>query len=355
MLHSRLKEQAMEQGKCKICGYEKAEYGYLSEYNQGPHHVNLDTETDTIYRCPVCGIYKVHSSMNFNSFDKSVYNIDVSADQNRQFTVDEFARNKSLLRKSVYELAPKESPSVPLKITKKFAREVFSDSFPTPIDQIFYLVRFLGDNLKYSGDEFEYTDKINALRLLSASSCINDHNLDDIITNAAELDYIKIIDDASLTLTIHGWEKYHELKKGFSNSNNIFMAMKFDKKQMEFINSSLKPVIKKLDYDLLTLPEYTDKENNIDIKLRNSIRDSILLICDLTHRNNGAYFEAGFAEGLGKPVIYICEESSFANQNEKIHFDVAHMEIYQWLDGDEESIDKFKTDIEAKIIATLRT
>jgi nucleoside 2-deoxyribosyltransferase len=99
---------------------------------------------------------------------------------------------------------------------------------------------------------------------------------------------------------------------------------------------------------------YTDKENNIDIKLRNAIRDSALLICDLTHRNNGAYFEAGFAEGLGKPVIYICEQSSFANKADKIHFDIAHMEIYQWKDDDVESINKFKNDMEAKIIAMLR-
>jgi hypothetical protein len=343
-----------EKGECKICDYPQAEWGYQSEHYTGSHHVNFDTDTDTIYECPVCGVYKVHGSMDFNSLDKSNYKIETPVDENWQFSADEFERNKALLRKSVYETAPKVSPGSPLKVTAAFVRDIFSETFPSPIDQIHYVIRFLGDNLKYSGDEFGYSDDINSLRLLSASCCVNNWNLGDIIANAAELNYIKEIDDASLTLTIHGWEKYHELKKAISNSRKIFMAMKFDKDQIEFINSSLKPVIKQLDYDLFTLPQYTDKENNIDIKLRNAIRDSVLLICDLTHRNNGAYFEAGFAEGLGKPVIYICEQSSFDSTKDKIHFDIAHMEIYKWTKGNDESIDKFKNDMEAKIIAMLR-
>ena len=30
-----------------------------------------------------------------------------------------------------------------------------------------------------------------------------------------------------------------------------------------------------------------------------------------THGDPGAYWEAGFAEGLGKPVIYTCEKDDF--------------------------------------------
>ena len=40
------------------------------------------------------------------------------------------------------------------------------------------------------------------------------------------------------------------------------------------------------------------------------IRDAKFVIADLTHDNNGAYWEAGYAEGLGKPVIYICEKET---------------------------------------------
>ena len=53
------------------------------------------------------------------------------------------------------------------------------------------------------------------------------------------------------------------------------------------------------------------KAGLIDDRLRVEIRTSRFLIADLTHENAGAYWEAGFAEGLGKPVIYTCEKSKF--------------------------------------------
>ena len=59
------------------------------------------------------------------------------------------------------------------------------------------------------------------------------------------------------------------------------------------------------------------------------IRTSRFLIADLTHENPGAYWEAGYAEGLGKPVIYTCEKKKFENQV-KTHFDTNHHLTLQW-------------------------
>lgn len=38
------------------------------------------------------------------------------------------------------------------------------------------------------------------------------------------------------------------------------------------------------------------------------IRDSKFVVVDLSHQNNGAYFEEGYAMGLGKPVIQLCKK-----------------------------------------------
>ena len=51
----------------------------------------------------------------------------------------------------------------------------------------------------------------------------------------------------------------------------------------------------------------------IDNVMRVQIRDSAFILADLTDDNLGAYWEAGFAEGLGKPVIYLCEAARFDN------------------------------------------
>src|SRR3546814_6925901 len=60
----------------------------------------------------------------------------------------------------------------------------------------------------------------------------------------------------------------------------------------------------------------------IDNIMRSQIRDAAFVIVDLTHDNSGAYWEAGYAEGLGKPVIYICEKAKF--DKAKTHFDTNH-------------------------------
>lgn len=44
---------------------------------------------------------------------------------------------------------------------------------------------------------------------------------------------------------------------------------------------------------------------NIQARLEVEIRKARFVVAELSHHNNGAYWEAGFARGLGKPVIYM--------------------------------------------------
>jgi nucleoside 2-deoxyribosyltransferase len=78
------------------------------------------------------------------------------------------------------------------------------------------------------------------------------------------------------------------------------------------------------------------------------IRTSRFLIADLTHENRGAYWEAGFAEGLGKPVIYTCEKSKFGVQ--KTHFDTNHHETVVW---EKENLSEAAEKLKVTIRATL--
>ena len=55
------------------------------------------------------------------------------------------------------------------------------------------------------------------------------------------------------------------------------------------------------------------------------------MVCDLSHGNRGAYWEAGFAEGIGRPVIYMCREDVFTTTHEdRPHFDTNHQTIIKW-------------------------
>ena len=77
-------------------------------------------------------------------------------------------------------------------------------------------------------------------------------------------------------------------------------------------------------------------------ELLKHIHDSKFVVADLTHQNNGAYFEEGYAMGLGKPVIQLCKNGV------KLHFDIAQKSMIVWTDeGD--LIARLKRRIEATV------
>ena len=73
--------------------------------------------------------------------------------------------------------------------------------------------------------------------------------------------------------------------------------------------------------------------------------EALFVISDLTHDNHEAYWEAGYAEDLGKPVVYICNKEKFENVG--THFDVNHCTTIAW---STEGSDEFCS----RLIATLR-
>ena len=122
--------------------------------------------------------------------------------------------------------------------------------------------------------------------------------------------------------------------------------MKFNDAELEaLIATSVKPVIKsQLQLDVVDMRDVA-RAGVIDNIMRAQIRDAAFVIVDLTHDNSGAYWEAGFAEGLGKPVIYICEKSKF--EKAQTHFDTNHCTTVQWDNGD-------RALFEQQLVATLR-
>jgi nucleoside 2-deoxyribosyltransferase len=87
----------------------------------------------------------------------------------------------------------------------------------------------------------------------------------------------------------------------------------------------------------------------VDAVIEDEIRRCRFLIADLSDDNAGAYWEAGFAEGLGKPVIYICRSSS-NGEEKKTHFDANHRQTVRW---DLSSLDETATNLKAVIRNTL--
>ena len=122
-----------------------------------------------------------------------------------------------------------------------------------------------------------------------------------------------------------------------------FLAMKFDETEMEeFFSEHIKKVIpKELGYEVMDLKDFHRAGNLIE-NMRNTIERAKFVIADLTHDNNGAYWESGFAEGKGIPVIYICEKKKFDKYG--THFDTRSLMTVLWSMDEPERFEKELTD-----------
>jgi hypothetical protein len=137
-------------------------------------------------------------------------------------------------------------------------------------------------------------------------------------------------------LTPAGWRRYTELSRHYAESRYGFMAMKYGDSELDtIVKDHFATEVRKTDFDLRRLDE-GQPAGLIDDQLRVLIRTSRFLVCDLTHGNKGAYWEAGFAEGLGKPVIYTCRRDVFDDRENPNHphFDTNHMVTVIWESAD---------------------
>lgn len=127
-------------------------------------------------------------------------------------------------------------------------------------------------------------------------------------------------------LTFKGWEEFRRIERGQSVSRHAFMAMPFGEPALEkFVDEVFRPAVLATGFTLKRLDD-EPSAGVIDNRMRVEIRKAKFLIADLTHQNHGAYWEAGYAEGLGKAVIYTCERAAF----KKTHFDTNHCTTVVW-------------------------
>jgi len=161
--------------------------------------------------------------------------------------------------------------------------------------------------------------------------------------------------NACVYLSFAGWDRFDELNKGIGTGTTAFMAMQFNNEELDaVVKNCISPSV---DATGFTLRRIDDPEHQraglIDDRLRVEINAARFMICDLTHNNSGAYWEAGYAEGLGKPVIYTCKKSVFDERAKKgagTHFDTNHHLHILWdTDNLSDTIDRLKACIRATI------
>ncbi|MGA9851491.1 MAG: hypothetical protein WBR15_00955 [Gammaproteobacteria bacterium] len=130
-------------------------------------------------------------------------------------------------------------------------------------------------------------------------------------------------------LTLKGWELYDELTRAKIDSQMGFMAFEFEDVDAESLYKHIyKPAAKEVGFDLYSLID-NHRPGLIDEKLKVELRRAAFIIAEITTRNSNVLWEAGFAEALGKPVIYSCRTDKWDDVR-KYTFDTNHMYTIIW-------------------------
>ena len=306
-----------------------------------------------LFQCDICGIYKISNgpllqiSAGPHKYDSSQWDLNPL----QRAVLSHRIRTKS-------DASPQTESDL-FEITPGVLDPLRSNGIlPSPAVQATNIVRFIGDKVSRSGEAVNqlpayFYATIGALNR-EAAIRLTKELVERQILIADPLGTAVGIDPttgrrfdsfSNINLSLDGWEQYESEKRGQFGGDYGFIAMQFDDIDLDpFVKDVVKPAVKEgTGYDLVDMRDIS-RAGIIDNIMRTQIRDAAFVIVDLTHDNPGAYWEAGYAEGLGKPVIYICEKKKF--EAKKTHFDTNHCTTVPWSKDD----DSFSQEL----IATLR-
>lgn len=148
-----------------------------------------------------------------------------------------------------------------------------------------------------------------------------------------------------VTISPEGWDYLHSLRSKNSESSIGFCAMWFHKSMDLVYDEAIEEAIIDAGYKALRIDKH-DHNNRIDDEIIVMIKQSKFVVADFTDNRGGVYFEAGYALGMGLPVIWTVREDELS----KIHFDTRQYSFVVWNRND---LQKFRSSLKNRIIVTI--
>lgn len=162
-----------------------------------------------------------------------------------------------------------------------------------------------------------YTESINQL-----------HELKEILSHA----------DAPL-------EVQRELRESARRANELFIIMAFRPETQALEEQVLEPAAHAVGLDPVVIND-EEPEDAISEAILSAIRRATLVLCDLSFERPNCYFEAGFAKGAFRRVLYTCRKDHDVRNEPpskyKVHFDVDQFKITWW---DPQNFDSAKIEL----------
>ena len=175
-------------------------------------------------------------------------------------------------------------------------------------------------------DYSEYFD------LLIQSECANLNELRYLLDYLENQNFMKIQPSSTrlnCTLKFAGYERLEAIEKLNYDSTRAFIAMWIHEEMKEVLENGFFPAIRDSGFYPIRIDQ-KEHVNKIDDEIIAEIRRSRFVVADFTHGKDGArggvYYETGFAQGLGIPVIFTCRKNMIG----EVHFDTRQYNHITW-------------------------
>ncbi|SEM40901.1 hypothetical protein SAMN05192583_0087 [Sphingomonas gellani] len=145
-----------------------------------------------------------------------------------------------------------------------------------------------------------------------------------------------------LRLTGRGLSRMDDLDATGAETDQVFVAMWFGDEMSEVYEKGIVPALAEVGYKAFRIDQ-KEHANKIDDEIIAEIRRSRFVVADFTCGTvpgeggavgvprGGVYYEAGFAQGLGMPVIWTVRQDQIG----LVHFDTRQFNHIAWTDADD--------------------
>lgn len=219
----------------------------------------------------------------------------------------------------------------PGTITTELVDQAIAQTPMPVVERAERLLRFLDDDTSQIGEMLEYTHSDPRPRLYSESA--DESEIRFLLDFLAQQGWV--IDDSALgvfavTLTVDGFAHVAQ-QTSAPDSGQAFIAQWFDPSMEPLYQDGIAPGVRAAGYEPVRVDQRPTL-HRIDDQIIAEIRRSRFIVADFTQGDSGArgsvYYEAGFAQGLGLPVIFTCHE----DQIRDLHFDTRQYPHIGWND-----------------------
>lgn len=324
--------------------------------NLNSPHVALSSDPDrdkTVVRCRRCGNFSIASDIpdNWDIGPVPRFLLEKGVKRSDQ------AQGRQSLRKylSVYSRECKESGRraefpVPFNLSQmeRLAETYANTPIPERADR---LLRLLARGTAYPGRSVE----ANAYYDYPAAHAIEPQEFDYYLEYLARAGLIErpagldakisgqspdVEYERETVVTVDGWQR---LSLRGAATRTVFIAMSFAEALEPAYSHGIEPGIREAGYEPMLIKEVEHNDKICD-RIVAEIRRSRFLIADVTTQRPNVYFEAGFAMGLGMPVIWTCRKDDLSN----IQFDTRQYNHILW-----ETPGELRDRLRDRILATM--